>query len=198
MQLVDNTEFLEAMKTAGIIVEAGWFRLSFGRYDETNRFWVWPWPPQDLASLLTSVLQHIAPTAYWDAWRPGGVWHEDDPSYTDSVREVLLRGFAIPQNHCGALRFDRSDAESLCALVLAFAVAGWNINDDLCLVPDNRRFIVRVSHHAVLHVECREPELVGPLVAHMASQGWELPREVPDPTFKIPSWMTRPDHEAHY
>jgi len=196
MQLVANDDFLLAMQAAGISLQPGWFRLSFGRYDETDRFWVWPWPPQDLASLLTAVLQHIAPHAYCDAWRPGGVWHEDDPSYSDSVREVLLRGFSIPPDHLGALRFDTTETTAVIALVLAFAVAGWNINDDLCLVPDNRQFIVRVSHHAVLHVECREQALVGPLVAHMAAQGWALPTEVPDPTFTVPAWMARQDRDA--
>ena len=196
MKTVDNATFLAEMQAAGIIVEPGWFRLSFGRYDETDRFWTWPWPPQDLAGLLTAVLQHIAPTVHCDAWRPGGVWHEDDPAYTDSVREVLLRGFDIPRDHCGALRFARNEAAAVTALVLAFGVAGWNVNDDLCLVPDNHDFIVRISHHAVLHVECRTAELVEPLVRHMASQGWDLPTDVPDPTFKIPTWMTRPDLET--
>lgn len=196
MHTIDNATFLTEMQAAGITVEKGWYRLSFGRYDETDRFWVWPWPPQDVAGLLTAVLQHVAPTAYCDAWRPGGVWHEEDPSYTDSVREVLLGGFGIPKDHCGALRFDRAEGAAVTALALAFAVAGWNVNDDLCLVPDNHQFIVRISHHAVLHVECREPELVDPLVAHMASKGWDLPTEVPDATFKIPTWMLRPDHEA--
>jgi len=196
MQLVDSAEFLAAMQAAGIIVQPHSFALSFGRYDETDRFWIWPWPPQDLAGLLAGVFQHIAPTAYCDAWRPGGVWFEDDPSYTDAVRNTLLRGFDIPDDHRGALRFDRADASSVTALTLAFAIAGWNINDDLCLIPDNRQFIVRVSHHAVLHVECRSPALVGPLVEHMASNGWALPTQVPDRTFKAPTWMTRSDLET--
>src|SRR5262245_17231008 len=127
MQLIDNAEFLAAMRDAGITVEPHSFRLSFGRYEETDRFWVWPWPPQDLAGVLTAVLQHIAPTAHCDAWRPGGVWHEEDPSYTDAVRNVLIAGFDIPTDHRGALRFDRSEAASITALVLAFAIAGWNV-----------------------------------------------------------------------
>jgi hypothetical protein len=191
MQLVDSDAFLAAMQGAGIAPRPASFALSFGRYEETDRFWVWPWPPQDVLGLVTAVLQHIAPVAYCDAWRPGGVWHEDDPSFIDSVRNVMLRAFNIPATHRGALRFDRSESADVCALVSAFAVAGWNVNDDLCLVPDHARFIVRVSHHAVLHVESRDAELVEPLIAHMASKGWHLPTEVPDETFKIPSWMRR-------
>ncbi|HET7584961.1 MAG TPA: hypothetical protein VFK13_08640 [Gemmatimonadaceae bacterium] len=196
MHTVNNATFLAEMQAAGITLQPGSYRLSFGRYEETDRFWTLPWPPQDVAGLLTFVLSHVAPTTYCDAWRPGGVWHESEPSYTDAVREVLLRGFSIPPEHCGALRFDRSEATALTALVLAFSIASWNINDDLCLVPDNHQYIVRLSHHAVLHVECRVPDLVEPLVAHMASCGWDLPTEVPDPTFKVPSWISGPGRDT--
>lgn len=33
----------------------------------------------------------------------------------------------------------------------------------------DRQFILRMSHHAVLGVECHAPELIGPLVNHMDS-----------------------------
>ena len=196
MQLLENDTFLDSMREAGITVQSGWFRLSFGRYEETDRFWVWPWPPHDIIALFAAVLEYPTAAVYCDAWRPGGVWVEEDPSYTDSIREVLLRGHSIPPDFRGALRFDSSEVTSLIALFLAFATAGWNINDDLCVVPDHRQFLVRVSHHAVLHVECSTPELIEGLVAHMAERGWRLPTEVPDATFKIPSWMNVRDHET--
>ena len=94
MQLVDSAEFLSAVQASGMIVQPNSFALSFGRYDETDRFWVWPWPPQDLAGLLTSVLQHIAPAAYCDAWRPGGVWHEK--ASTSAVTDAASDRSKIP------------------------------------------------------------------------------------------------------
>jgi hypothetical protein len=196
MQLVDNDAFLDSIRDGGIAVQSGWPRLSFGRYEETDRFWVWPWPPQDILGMLGAVLEHTAPTTWCDAWRPGGSWYEDDPSYPDAIRDVLLRSFAIPRHHRGALRFERSESAAVNALVLSFVMTGWNVNDDLCLIPDNRQFIVRVSHHAVFHVECRTPELVGPLVEHMSARGWPLPTDVPDSTFKIPAWMNVRDPDA--
>ena len=157
MQTVDNATFLAEMQAAGITSrrDGSGSRLAdttrqigSGRGHGLHRI-----SPGSFPLCCT----HVAPTAYCDAWRPGGIWHEDDPAYTDSVREVLLRGFDIPHEHCGALSFARSDAAAVTALVLAFAVAGWNINDDLCLVPDKHQFIIRVSHHAVLHVSAEPP-----------------------------------------
>ncbi len=195
MQLIPHSDFIDEMERTGVSL-TGTSALTFGRYAETDRFWIWPWPPQDLLSLLSAILAHAAPREHCDLWRPGGIWHEDEPSFIDSIRETVLRGFAIPADHRGALRFARSESTALLGLLLSFAFAGWNVNDDLCAIPDMGDYIIRISHHAVVHVEARNTALTQSLVAHMASQGWDLPTDVPDSTFKIPSWMAVPAPEA--
>jgi hypothetical protein len=49
------------------------------------------------------------------------------------------------------------------------------------------------AHHDVIHIECASQERVQRLVAHMAEVGYELPRELPDWTFKRPAWMDGPE-----
>ena len=177
------------MQALGLATEVEPSRLGFGRYDETDRFWVWPWPPPDLLGLLSAIFRHVAPDVYCEAWRPGGHWHEKEPAFIDSIRAYLIGGLDIPADHRGALRFERGEFPALAALFIAFAMGGWCVDDDMCLVPDHGRYLVRLSHHAVVHVECRDPAHVAPLVQHMATEGYPLPTEVPDETFKIPSWM---------
>jgi hypothetical protein len=189
MQLIPQAEFIARMQALGLTTEDAPSRLGFGRYEETDRFWLWPWPPPDLLGLLSAMIRHVVPETFCEAWRPGGVWHEDEPSFIDSIREHLLGGLSIPAGHSGALRFERGEFAAIAALMIAFAMGGWCVDDDVCLIPDHARYIIRLSHHAVVHVECREPGLVGPLVAHMEAEGYPLPTEVPDPTFKIPPWM---------
>jgi hypothetical protein len=189
MQPVDAGDFITHMRAVGLASTDAPSHLSFERSAETDRFWLWPWPPHELLGLLTAIFQHVVPDRYCDAWRPGGVWHEPDPSFIDTVREQLLSGFAIPREHPCALRFARSEFTELAALLLAFAIGGWNVDDDIVVVPDHARYLVRLSHHAVVHVQCRDPESVEPLVTHMRERGWELPTEVPDATFKVPAWM---------
>jgi len=189
MQLIPQAEFIARMKALGLAAEEAPSRLGFGRYDETDRFWLWPWPPPDLLGLLSAMFRHVAPDAYCEAWRPGGSWHEHEPTFIESTREYLLGGLSIPTEHCGALRFVRGEFPALAALLIAFAMGGWCIDDDVCLVPDHARYLIRLSHHGVVHVECRDPSLVGPLVTHMLAEGYPLPTEVPDETFKTPRWM---------
>ena len=191
MQLIPQAEFIERMEALGLAAEEAPSRLSFDQYDETDRFWLWPSPPPDLLGLLSAMFRHVAPDTYCEAWRPGGIWHEDEPSFIESIREYLLGGLSIPADHCGALRFARVEFPALAALLIAFAMGGWCVDDDVCLVPDHARYLIRLSHHGVVHVECRDRALVGPLVAHMEAEGYSLPTEVPDATFKIPAWMAR-------
>ncbi len=54
MQLISQAEFIERMQAAGLTNDTEPSSLGFGRYDETDRFWVWPWPPQNLLALLVS------------------------------------------------------------------------------------------------------------------------------------------------
>jgi hypothetical protein len=49
--------------------------------------------------------------------------------------------------------------------------------------------LLQTDHHDVIHAECRSEERVRELVAHMAAEGYELPGEPPDWTFKRPAWM---------
>ena len=191
MQLVPQSDFVARMRAEGLTTDPEPSRLGFGRHDDTDRFWVWPWPPQNLLGLLAAIFRHVSPDEYCDAWRPGGMWHEDEPSFIDGIREYLIAGLEIPTNHRGALRFHRGQFSAVAALFIAFAMGGWNVNDDVCLVPDHARYLICLSHHGVVHVQCRESALVEPLVAHMEAEGYPLPSEVPDDTFKTPTWMPR-------
>jgi len=189
MQSIPQAEFIAQVRAAGLAAEDEPASLSFGRYDLTDRFWVWPWPPQSLLGLLAAIFRHDPPDISCDVWRTGGIWHESEPTFIESIREYLIGGLEIPAEHRGALRFTRDEFTAVAGLLIAFAMGGWCVDDDVWVVPDHSRYVVRLSHHGVVHVECREPHLVEPFVAHMAAEGYALPTEVPDATFKVPSWM---------
>jgi hypothetical protein len=124
MRLIPQAEFIARMQARGLATEEAPSSLGFGRYDETDRFWLWPWPPPDLLGLLSAIFRHVVPETFCEAWRSGGVWHEDEPSFIDSIREHLLGGLSIPTDHCGALRFERGEFAAIAALLIAFAIGG--------------------------------------------------------------------------
>jgi hypothetical protein len=100
-----------------------------------------------------------------------------------------LRGAGIPESWVGAVRFGRDEEDVLIAVLYAFLIFGWCTADDLHLVPDHGRQLLQTDHHNVIHVACASEERVQKLVLHMATAGYELPRELPDETFKRPAWM---------
>jgi hypothetical protein len=52
------------------------------------------------------------------------------------------------------------------------------------------RQLLQIDHHSVVHAECASEERVLELVADMAAEGYELPAESPDWTFKRPACMS--------
>src|SRR5262249_37065281 len=124
-------------------------------------------------------------------WPRPGVWPSaaQSQSHNEGVRDVVLRGAGVPDGWRGALRFERDETDVLLAVLFANAAFGWCSADDLFFIPEHGRQLLRADHHNVVHAECRSEERVKELVAHMADQGYELPTELPDWTFKRPYWM---------
>jgi hypothetical protein len=163
---------------------------------EHARFWVLPPDPAALPHFTASLLDGL------DEWDNGFLWPRSDGrwpdpaqtgSYSEGVRDVLLRGADIPAGWVGAVRFGRDEEDALLAVLYAFVVFGWCVDDDLFFVPDHGRQLIHTDHHDVIHVECASEERIQRLVAHMAEAGYELPRELPDATFKRPAWMDHVD-----
>jgi hypothetical protein len=166
---------------------------------EHARFWVLPSDPSAMPHFTASLLDGLDE---WDSgflWpRAGGHWPEptQSHSYNEGVRDVLLRGAGIPGGWVGAVRFGHDKEDALLAVLYAFLVFGWCNADDLFFIPDHARQLLQTDHHDVIHVECMSEERVLQLVAHMAEAGYDLPRELPDETFKHPAWMDSPEGGA--
>ena len=119
-------------------------------------------------------------------WPRSGRWPEGglSQSYNEGVRDVVQRGAGIPDGWSGAIRFERNEVNALVAVLIASVAFGWCVDDDLFFVPDHARQLIQTDHHNVVHVECGSNEQVLELVEHMAAEGYELPTELPDETFK--------------
>ncbi|MBN9524198.1 hypothetical protein J0H58_37755 [bacterium] len=130
----------------------------------------------------------------WDTgllWPRSGSWPQSahSQSYHEGVRGVVLRGAGIPDGWAGAVRFERDEGDALIAVLFAAMMFGWNESDDLFFIPDHARQLLQTDHHDVIHARCRSEDRVRELVADMAAEGYELPTEPPDWTFKRPAWM---------
>jgi hypothetical protein len=133
---------------------------------------------------------------HWHAcyvWRHLGSW--PDPNSVDVRRPNdvvecrILEGLGVPRGTAEALTFERGELPALLSLLFSTTVFGWSVAQDLYVVPDQARHILQTDHHEVIHVSFRAAGEIQHWISDMAKRGFELPDDVPDSTFKRPSWM---------
>jgi len=124
-------------------------------------------------------------------WKHFGkwTWETEEDEIGEQVYHQILHGLEIRPLHQSAPRFDRSELASLTTLLLISLAFGICVADDLFVVPDHGNNIIQTSHHDVLHVACRSTQEMQEFVRKMDNQGYCLPSELPDDTFKKPNWM---------
>jgi hypothetical protein len=107
----------------------------------------------------------------------------------DVVELHILQGLGLPLGTADVVIFDRVDLPTLIILLFSTTVFGWSVEEDVYVVPDHGRHVLQTDHHEVIHVSFRDAGEIGHWVSQMAQQGFDLPEDVPDATFKRPSWM---------
>jgi len=195
MEAVSGAEFLRWAAGVGVGFDE---RYPDSRYlsllppRDHARFWVLPADPATWPHFAASLLSGLDEWAAGLLWPCAGDWPDSrrSKSYNEGVRDVVLRGAGVPDEWRGAVRFERDEENVLLAVLFAYLAFGWGRDDDLFFVPDHGRQLLHTSHHDVIHAQCTSEERVQKLVGHMAKEGYELPTEPPDWTFKRPAWMS--------
>ena len=163
------------------------------REGSESRFWLVPSEPERRPHLIASLLELMGEWQTCYVWRHLGSW--PDPSSVDAsrVNDVIecriLQGLGLPLGTADVVMFDRRDLPALIALLFSTTVFGWSVGEDTYVVPDHGRHILQTDHHEVIHVSFQDAGEVERWVSTMAQRGFDLPEDVPDPTFKRPSWM---------
>jgi hypothetical protein len=188
---VDSHDFLRWAASAGIgtdprYPESGCLSLLPPR--DHARFWVVPRDPATWPRFSDCILDGLDPWEGVFLWPRSGTWPAagEGGSLNERIREVILRGAGVPAGWAGALRFLDWEADAVVAVAFACLAFGW---DDLFLIPDHGRQLIQTDHHGVVHVACGSEPRVAEFVARTAAEGYELPTDPPDWTFRRPAWM---------
>jgi hypothetical protein len=125
------------------------------------------------------------------AWRHLGMWPDSaDPLRINDVVELqILRGLGLPLGTGEVVKFERAELDRLVTLLFSATVFGWSVGDDLYVVPEDARYILKTDHHDVIHVSFRNSADVDLWISRMEERGFFLPTDAPDATFKQPDWM---------
>src|SRR4051812_1169574 len=195
MQTIAEEEFLRWAAGHGLRLDARYPHSAVLHFvgDSESRFWLVPPEPERRPYLLASVLELMD---HWHAcyvWRHLGRWPDPnsvDVRRTNDVVECrILEGLGVPRGTAEVLNFERDELPALLSLLFSTTVFGWSVAQDLYVVPDHGRHILQTDHHEVIHVSFRDAGDVQHWISEMAKRGFKLPEDVPDSTFKRPSWM---------
>lgn len=196
MHLVAAQDFFQRVRSLGIdfdsrYPESGCLRVTSG--GDHARFWEFPADPAAWPHFIASLLNGLDGWASGFLWPRSGAWPHGGQQEDERVRTVILRAAGISPGWAGAVQFGRDEEDFILAVVVAFMMFGWCVNDDLFFIPDHGRQLLQTDHHAVVHGQCTSEDRVQQLAVHMAEAGYELPIELPDETFCRPYWMPPPN-----
>jgi hypothetical protein len=165
--------------------------LVYRPYRDVGRFWVRPRSTDGVRHFVGHLLDGLEPWDECRVWRRGGWWvgRPYPRSRLDEVRHAVFYGPDVPDGLRGALGYSRTRRAHLVERLVDGIAVAWSSNDDLFVIPHHGRMLLYVDHHDVVHVEFSEERYVDDFIEHMAQDGYRLPTELPDQTFRHPSWM---------
>ena len=165
--------------------------LSFKPDSGLERFWATPIRPERRPHFLYLMLRLMGECDSYFVWRHMGSWPAapDPNDLHEKIEFHLLRSVGLPMGTTEVVQFDGSEFVELVTLLLTTTVFGWSVGEDLYIVPDHARYIMKTSHHDVVYVSFRRQLDLDSYVQEMAKADFPLPTGVPDGTFSIPDWM---------
>jgi len=167
--------------------------LIFKPNPHIDRFWKTPSEPERRSYFLSFMLELMGKWEQCFVWRHMGSWPSKPNSQriNDRVEYLILSGIGLPMGTADIVEFDRSETDRLVTLLFSTTVFGWSVGEDLYVVPNDAQFIMKTSHHDVAEIAFRTEQSMMRFVVGMKKEGFTLPDELPDATFKRPDWMTK-------
>jgi len=195
VRTISQEEFLRWASAKGMGIDPRYPQaavLGFSQRSD-SRFWRVPQEPERRPYFLASLLDLMGDWQSCYAWRHLGSWPEassvDVRRINDAVELQILKGLGVPLGTANVVQFDREERVALVTLLFSTTVFGWSVNEDLYVVPDHARQILQTDHHEVVHVSFPSGGDLQKWVVKMSEEGFDLPEDFPDATFKRPSWM---------
>jgi hypothetical protein len=157
-----------------------------------DRFWCVPPAPDRRPHFIATMLDLLGDWTSCFIWKHSGSWPSSaDPKRINDVVELrILSSLGLPLGTSEVVEFGRADFDTLVTLIFSNTVCGWSVGHDMYVIPNDARRIMQTDHHDVIHMSFRNAEDLGRFVKEMEDRGFPLLDEVPDATFKTPTWMT--------
>ena len=194
MKTLTRADFLNWAEPLGLGLDERYPNSAVVLFRPTShhvRFWDVPPEPERRPSFIVSLLELMGDWQSCHVWRHRGAWPELAVSspINEAVERRILEGLGLPLGTNDVVEIPREELDTLVTLIFTTTIFGWSVREDLCVVPNNARYLLQTDHHDAVHVVFRSSEDLEHLVSGMERKGFPLPESVPDATFKQPSWM---------
>jgi hypothetical protein len=195
MRTITERDFLRWASGKGLTLDPEYPDSAVLDYERGSdaRFWDVPPEPERRPYLIATLLELLGDWQTCYVWRHLGNWPDatsiDSQRVNDVVENQILQGLNLPLGTSDVVAFDRTDVASLITLIFSTTIFGWSVGEDLFVVPDHARQLLQTDHHGVIHVSFRDVGDIGHWVSAMSRKGFDLPDDLPDETFKRPSWV---------
>lgn len=194
MKQIKEKKFLEIIKKQGIIIDPKYPKsasLCFEKDINIWRFWVIPSEGGRIPFFVDTILEALDKWERIFVWRHLGSWVQTikGERITEDIQAVIYRGVGISEDNVDVLEFTIRELPELVTLVFNQLIFGWNVGDDLYIIPNHGKQIIKTDHHDVVHVSFRDKAGMDEYIKRLAEKGFKLPDELPDETFKRPDWM---------
>jgi hypothetical protein len=144
----------------------------------------WPYPreaarvPHFVVTLLTAVRPN---DRYW-VYPARGVWslgREAEAWPQSRVWSSAVHALGVPAGLRGAVNFNSTDWNALCAMLFLQITLGPSVRIDTLVVPDHANAILYFCHREVVSVALRDEAQLAAVVAAMANAGYPSPEDEP-------------------
>jgi hypothetical protein len=197
MKTLTEEAFLKWAKSVGLGLDARYPRSAVLTFEQESerRFWCVPPERERRPYFIERFFELMGDWQTCYIWRHCGSWPapelvQQQGGINDAVELRILQGLSLPLGTAAVLEFQRAELDSMITLLFSTTVFAWSVGEDLYVVPDHARHIIKTDHHGVIHASFHDAADVRSWVSQMAEWDFELPSDPPDPTFKRPPWMS--------
>lgn len=148
-----------------------------------SRSWRYPSVASHGPHFVSTLLTAVRPNDRYWLYPNRGVWSSGREAEARPQTRVWMAGvhaLGVPPGLRGAVGFNSTDFNELCAVLFLQITVGPSVHIDTIVIPENGSAVLYFEHHHVVWVALRDASRLDAVVAAMDRAGYSLPTEPPN------------------